>query len=264
VSGEDATGAVALNHVASGPEDGHVVLMSGSLGTTVNMWRAQAGPLSERFRVVRYDHRGNGGSPAPPGPYTIAVMGGDVLALLDSLGVERASYCGLSIGGMVGIWLAANAPERIERLALICTAAHLPPPERWAERAEAVERAGTVEVVADGVLARWLTAAFASAHPETVAWLRAMLVATSPAGYAACCRAIERMDLRAELPRIQAPTLVVAGDQDRSTPPEHGERIAAAVRGARYERLSPSAHIAAVERADEVTGLLLEQLAPAA
>ena len=112
------TEPVALHHETAGPDGGHVVLMGGSLGATLAMWDAQAGPLAERFRVVRFDHRGHGGSPVPAGPYSIADLGGDVLALMDGLEVERASYCGLSIGGMVGMWLAAHAPERLERLAL--------------------------------------------------------------------------------------------------------------------------------------------------
>ena len=253
---------LALHHEVTGPEDGHVVLLGSSLGTTLAMWDAQVGPLSERFRVVRFDHRGHGGSPVPPGPYAIAELGRDVLALLDKLGVARASYCGISLGGMVGLWLAAHAPERIDRLVALCTSAHLPPPDAWAERAAAVQQAGSTEVVADAVVARWLTPEFARARPDQHARLRAMLVASPPAGYAACCRAIERMDLRADLPRITAPTLVVAGEQDRSTPPEHGERIAAAIADARLEVLSPAAHIAAVERAGDVTRLIGEHLSP--
>ena len=255
--------AVALRHDLTGPEDGPVVLLGSSLGTTLAMWDAQVGRLSERFRVVRFDHRGHGGSPVPPGPYAIAELGRDVLALLDGLGIARASYAGISLGGMVGLWLAAHAPERIDRLVAMCTAAHLPPPENWAERAAAVEQAGSTEVIADAVLDRWLTPEFARARPDLRAWLRALLVATPPDGYAACCRAIERMDLRADLGRIAAPTLVVAGKQDRSTPPEHGERIAAAIAGARLEILSPAAHIAAVERADEVSALIAGHLSPA-
>ena len=183
-----------------------------------------------------------------------------MLALLDALGVERASYVGLSLGSMVGIWLAANAPERVERLALVGTAAHLPPPDGWEERAAQVERAGTVAAVADGVLARWLTPAYAEAHPDAVEKLRGMLAATSPEAYAACCRALGAMDLREDVRRIRAPTLVVAGAQDPSTPPEHGAAIAEAIPDARYELLDPSAHIAAIERADDVTRLLLEHL----
>jgi 3-oxoadipate enol-lactonase len=248
----------ALHHVEAG--QGDVVLMGASLGTTHAMWDAQAGPLAERFRVVRFDHRGHGGSPVPPGPYTIAGLGGDVLALLDALGIERASYVGLSLGSMVGIWLAANAPERVERLVLVGTAAHLPPPEGWEERAQEVERAGTVAAVADGVLARWLTPAYAERHPDVVERLRGMLAATSPEAYAACCRALGAMDLRDDARRIRARTLVVAGAQDPSTPPEHGKAIAEAIPDSRYELLDPSAHIIAIERADDVTRLLLEHL----
>jgi 3-oxoadipate enol-lactonase len=255
---------VALHHEVAGPADGHVVLMGASLGATLAIWDAQAGPLAERFRVVRFDHRGHGGSPAPPGPYDFAELGSDVLALLDRLGVARASYCGLSLGSMLGIWLAANAPERFERLVLVGTAAYVPPPDAWEERAAAVERAGTVDAVADGVIARWLTERFARERPDVAAALRAGLAATSPVAYAAYCRALGGMDLRADLPRIAAPTLVVAAAQDPSTPPEHGEAVAAAIPDARFELLSPSAHIAAVERADDVTRLLLDHLAPAA
>jgi len=257
-------GSVALHHDVTGPDGGHVVLMGGSLGTTLDMWDAQAGPLSERFRVVRFDHRGHGGSPVPPGPYSIADLGGDVLALLDALAVERASYCGISIGGMVGIWLAAHAPERVERLALVCTAAHLPPPEAWEERAAEVEAAGTTAVVAETVLGRWLTPEYAREHPDARERLRAMVAATPVAGYAGCCRALGAMDLRPELARIRAPTLVVAADRDPSTPAEHGAAIAAAIPGARFELLSPSAHLAAVERADDVTRLVGEHLDGAA
>ena len=215
--------------------------------------------LAERFRVVRFDHRGHGGSPVPPGPYVIADLGRDVLALLDTLGVERASYCGLSIGGMAGMWLGAHAPERVERLALFCTSAHHPPAEAWAERAAAVQEAGSTEVVADAVVARWLTPGYASEHPEDVAMLRAMLTGTSSEGYAACCRAIERMDLRPDLPRIQAPTLVVTG-----AGPRHAARARRddrrTVPGARLESLAPSAHNPAVERPGDVTALIRDHL----
>jgi 3-oxoadipate enol-lactonase len=250
---------VALHHEVAGPEDAPVVLLGGSLGTTLRMWDGQA-PLAERLRLVRCDHRGHGGSPVPPGPYEIADLGRDVLALLDGLGLERASYCGLSIGGMVGIWLGAHAPERVDRLVLLCTSAHLPPASVWAERAAAVRRAGTTEVIADAVVERWLTPAHAAAHPGERARLRAMLASTSPDGYVACCGAIERMDLRADLGRIVAPTLVVSGASDPSTPPEHQRAIAAAIRGARLETVAPAAHLAAVERAEAVNALILEHL----
>jgi 3-oxoadipate enol-lactonase len=233
--------------------------MGGSLGTTLKMWDGQL-PLGEHLRLVRHDHRGHGGSPVPPGPYEIADLGRDVLALMDSLGIARASYCGLSVGGMVGMWLGANAPERIERLVLVCTSAHMPPPSLWHERAAAVLEAGSTEVIADGVVERWLTPAFAAEHPEVGAGLRAMLTASDAAGYAACCGAIERMDLRNDLPRITAPTLVVSGSDDLATPPEKQELIAQAIPGARHETVGPAAHVAAVEQADAVNRLIGEHL----
>ena len=244
----------------TGPEAAPVLLMGSSLGTSMDMWDSQLA-LAERLRIVRFDHRGHGRSPVPRGPYEIADLGRDVLELMDSLEIERASYCGLSIGGMVGIWLGANAPERIERLVLVCTSAHLPPAEGWAERAAKVRAAGTVGVVADAVVARWLTPAYAEEHPELVAELRAMLVATDPEGYASACGAIERMDLRDQLGRIAAPTLVISGSGDEATPPEHQELIAASIPGGRLETVDPAAHLAAVERPARVNELIANHLA---
>ena len=248
-----------LHHEISGPADAPVLLMGGSLGTSLEMWDGQL-PLAAKLRLVRFDHRSHGRSPVPPGPYELADLGHDVLALLDELGIERASYCGLSLGGMVGMWLGAHAPERIDRLVLLCTSAYMPPPSMWQQRARAVRDAGSVEVIADGVVERWLTPEFAAARPEVRAWLRAMLAATPPEGYAACCEAIERMDLRDDLPAITAPTLVVSGSDDPSTPAEHQRLIAAAVPGARHETVRPAAHLAAVEQPDAVNRLILEHV----
>jgi 3-oxoadipate enol-lactonase len=162
------------------------LVLGGSLGTTEAMWEPQLAALGEDFDLIAFDHRGHGASPVAPGPYTIADLGLDVVALLDRLGLERVAYCGLSIGGMVGQWLAVNAPERIEALVLICTAARVPTPEGYLDRAAAVREAGTPEGVADAVIARWFTAPFAAAHPELVARHRAMIAATPAEGYAGC------------------------------------------------------------------------------
>ncbi len=249
----------ALHREIVGAADAPVLLMGGSLGSTLRMWDKQL-PLAAALRLVRFDHRGHGGSPVPPGPYGIEDLGQDVIELMDELGLERAHYCGLSIGGMVGMWLAANAPERIDRLVLICTAAYMPPASMWQERQEAVLRAESTEPIADAVIERWLTPEFAGAHPEVRAWLRAMLVATPADGYAACCGAIERMDLRGDLVGIRAPTLVISGAQDPSTPPERQELITRAITGARHETVDSAAHLAAVERPDSVNQLILEHL----
>jgi 3-oxoadipate enol-lactonase len=252
---------VDLNCATSGPEDGAVLLLGGSLGTTLDMWEPQVPELSRTHRVIRFEHRGHGASPVPNGPYTIDELGADVVTMLDRLGLARVSYCGLSIGGMVGQWLAINAPERIDRLILLCTGAYLPPASAWRERAAAVREAGTPEVVADAVLGRWFTPGYAESHRDVVARYRAMISGIDAEGYAGCCEAIAGMDLRAGLPTITAPTLVISARQDPSIPPEHGKAIAAAVPDARFELLDPGAHLANVERADAVTPLIAEHLA---
>ena len=250
---------VALHHEVSGPADAPALVLGGSLGTTLAMWDGQA-PLAQRVRTVRYDHRGHGRSPAPPGPYEIADLGRDVLALMDGLEIAHASHCGVSLGGMVGMWLAANAPERVARLILICTSAHMPPASAWAERAATVRRTGGTETIADAVVARWLTPEYAAAHPGVRATLRDMLVGASPEGYAACCNAIRDMDLRPLLGRIEAPTLVISGAEDQAAPPEHQRLIADAIPGARHEVLSPAAHVAPVEQAQAINALILDHL----
>jgi 3-oxoadipate enol-lactonase len=242
-----------INHEPTG--EGPTVLMGSSLGTSLQMWDEQL-PLADRFRLIRYDHRGHGRSPAPPGPYEIADLAGDVL----ELGLGRTHYVGLSIGAMIGMWIAAHAPERIDRLVVICTSAQLGPPSMWQERAAKVLEAGSTEPVADAVVDRWLTPAFTAEHPDARAKLRGMLTSADPAGYAACCGAIERMDLRADLGRITAPTLVISGADDLATPVEHQRLIAEAIPGARHEILSPAAHVAAVEQADAVNRLIEEHL----
>jgi 3-oxoadipate enol-lactonase len=248
---------VAVHHVVDGPPGAPALVLSPSLGSTLEMWAPQVPALAERRRVVRHDHRGHGESPVPSGPYELADLAADALALLDALGLERVDWCGLSLGGMVGMWLAAHAPERIDRLALCCTSARVGPPAMWAERAATVRAEGT-EAIADAGIGRWLTAGFARAEPAVAAWLRAMIVATPDEGYIACCGAIERMDLEPVLGRIRAPTLVIAAAEDPATPPVHAERIAAAIPGARLEILAGAAHLANVERPEAVTRSLLE------
>jgi 3-oxoadipate enol-lactonase len=250
----------ALHHEIVGPDDAPALLMGGSLGTTLRMWDGQL-PLTADLRLVRFDHRGHGRSPVPRGPYELDDLGRDVLELLDALGIERAHYCGLSLGAMVGMWLGANAPERVDRLILLCTAAYMPPASIWRERSAIVSDARSVEPVADAVVERWLTPGFAVAHPDVRDSLRTMLVSTPADGYAACCGVIERMDLRDALAAIRAPTLVVSGAQDPSTPPERQAEIVRAISGgARHELVEPAAHLAAVEQPEAVNRLILEHL----
>lgn len=248
--------SVALHHEVAGPEKAPPLLLGSSLGTTAAIWDPK--PMAERLRAIRYDHRGHGGSPVPPGPYEIADLGHDVVALMDRLGIERSSLAGVSLGGMVAMWVGAHAPERVDRLVLCCTSARLAGP--WAERAAVVRAAGSTEPIADAVVERWLTPPYAAAHPQVLARLRAMLISTDPGAYAECCGAIERMDLTADLPRISAPTLVISGACDPATPPEHQRVIAQAIPHARHEIVGPAAHLAPVEQSAAVTHLIIEHL----
>ncbi|WKU05875.1 3-oxoadipate enol-lactonase [Micromonospora sp. HUAS LYJ1] len=244
-----------LHLTVDGPPTAPVLLLGSSLGTTGAMWEPQVTALAERFRVIRYDHLGHGRSATPAGPYTVDLLGREVLRTLDHLDVPWVHYAGLSLGGMVGMWLAVHAPDRVRRLALLCTAAWLGPPGPWRERAATV-RSGGLPPVADAVVARWFTPTFAAARPDLVAGYRAMLTATSPAGYAACCEAIAALDLRPDLGRIGVPTLVVAGADDPAIPVGHAREIVDRVPGARLVVLDAAAHLANVERPGQVGRLL--------
>jgi len=246
-----------LDYTISGPADGPPLVLGSSLGTTRVMWDPQVAALAQRHRVVVFDHRGHGGSDVPAGPYAIDDLGRDVLEMLDRLGIARFSYAGLSLGGMVGMCLAATAPDRIERLALLCTSAHLGPAEAWHERARLVRENGLTRV-ADTVIARWFAPSFVAAAPDVVARYRAMLLSAPPEGYAACCEAIASMDLRDALAAVTAPTLVIAGELDEVTTVSHATDIVERVSGARLSVVPAAAHLANVEQPTAVTQLLIE------
>lgn len=250
--------SVEVAHTLEGPDDAPVVVFSNSLGTTGLMWDAQAVALSDRFRILRYGTRGHGGTPATPGPYTVGELAGDVIALLDRLELERISFCGLSIGGMVAMWLGVNAPERIERLAICCTAMQLPPAEMWVERAAQV-RAEGMESVVDATIERWFTPAFREHGPEVVERIRASFLETDREGYAGCCEALAEFDMRGQLDAIPAPTLVITGEDDTVGTPERAAAMAEEIERSRLVILPEARHLAAVEQAGAVTREL-EQL----
>lgn len=248
---------VDLVHDFSGPDGAPLVVLAGSLGSTRAMWDPQLPTLAERYRVLRVEHRGHGGSPAPPGPYAVADLAGDVLALLDRLGAPRVAFCGLSLGAIVGTWLAAHAPERISALVLCCTTAHFPDPGPWLDRAAAVRGAGTASI-APAVVARWFTPDWSREHPEVPAGALEMVAGVDDEGYAACCDAIAAWDGRDLLGSITAPTLVLAGTEDPATPvTPHAELLAAGIPGARLELLD-GAHLATVEQAGRATALIAD------
>lgn len=244
---------VDLHHEMTG--DGPVAVLSGSLGSDLRMWDPQVPALvAAGYRVLRYDHRGHGGSPAPSGPYTLAELASDLLALLDKLDVARVSLVGLSLGGMVGMWLAENARDRLDKLVLCCTSASLGPAQMWQDRAATARESG-MDALADAAVARWVTPSYGD-----TTWLRDMVASQSPEGYASCCTAIETMSIADALPTVTTPTLVIATEEDKATSPEHAHRIAAAIPNARLAVVPGAAHLGNVERPAEFTGLILSHL----
>lgn len=224
-----------------------VLVLPASLGTDRTLWDAQIEPFSRSFRVLLYE---------PGGRSTMAELGQDALARLDEEGVERASWCGLSLGGMVGMWLAANAPERLDRLVLACTAARMPAPDVYRDRA-ALVRARGLEPIADAVVSRWFTP---SAPPELPRRFRALLLRADAEGYARCCEALAAWDFRDELPGVAAPTLVLAGSEDQATPAEATTLLAEQIPGARLQVLDGAPHLANVECPAEFTAAALAHL----
>ena len=248
--------AIAVSYTASGPADAPVVVLSNSLGATREMWDPQVPGLAEGYRVITYDTRGHGESPVPAGPYSLDDLVDDLVALLDEVGAERAHVAGLSLGGMTGMRLAAREPQRVHRLALLCTSAYIAPEAGYADRARLVRAEGTGKV-APAVVERWFTPEFREQEPGLMARMEAMIVGTPDEGYAGCCEAIAAMDLRADLRGISASTLVISGWQDPATPPEHQQAIADAMPGAELLTVSPAAHLANIEQPLQVTGALL-------
>jgi len=239
---------VRLHYRLDGDTRLPVLVLSNSLGTNLGMWDPQIDVLTQHFCVLRYDTRGHGESSVPPGPYRIDQLGGDVIGLLDHLDIARVHFCGLSMGGITGMWLGVNHPQRLERLVLSNTAAYIGPPENWTNRAAAVERDG-VGSIAAAVVDRWLTPPYAAQNPALVESLKGMLGATSAAGYAANCRAVRDADLRADVQSITVPTLVIAGSGDIPTPPADGVFLAQTIPGAHYVELE-AAHISNLEQVD--------------
>ncbi len=234
----------AIHHRLDGPPEGPAVVLCGSLGADLRMWD-RVRPSLRRFRVLRLDPRGHGRSPATPGPYSVELLAADVRALIEELGLRRPHLCGLSLGGMVAMRLAADAPGGFASLVLCNTAARMPRPEAYAERIERVRSGGLAPLV-DGIVSVWLTAACRASQPEAVALARNMLLSCSPEGYAGACAAVRDHDARGWLDRIAAPTLVVSGAEDPATPPAEGRLLAERVAGARYLEL-PVAHLSALE-----------------
>lgn len=241
-----------------GPEDAPVLLLSNSLGTTMQMWAPQMAAFTARFRVLRYDSRGHGQSDSPAGGYSMDRLGRDAVQLLDALNLEAVDFCGLSKGGMIGQWLGVRAPERIRKLILANTSAYMGPPSGWQSRIEGVLANGMAPL-AEASIARWFTPDFPRAVPDAVASIRAMLTACNSAGYAGCCAAIRDMDQRPTTALIQSPTLVIAGARDPSTSVADGRWLADTVKAGRLVEID-AAHLSNVEQPEAFAAAVLDFL----
>ena len=225
----DADGC-SIHVQVAGPERAPVLMLSNSLATTLDMWSPQVEPFTRQFRLVRYDRRGHGKSGVPKGPYTMERLGRDALAILDAIGLKTVNWCGLSMGGMVGQWLGANAPERIERLVLSNTSCYFPDKTAWNDRLKFVREKG-MAALAGPNMERWFTKGFRERSPETIARMTEMFTATPLEGYIACGEAVRDMDHRELLAQITAPTLVIIGRHDPATTPEAGQFIRSRIPG---------------------------------
>jgi len=253
----DVSGA-QLHYRFDGRADAPVLMLSNSLGTNLEMWAPQIDALAARYRVLRYDSRGHGQSAVTPGPYDIPLLARDALGLLDALRVDRAMFCGLSMGGMVGQWLGANVPHRLARLVLANTAGQIGTADVWNARIDAVAHGG-MAAIAEAVIGRWYTPAFVAADPAAIERTRRMLLASPAMGYIASCAAVRDMDQRASAGRIAVPTLVISGADDPATPPSAGRFLAENIPGARYVELAAS-HLSNVEAAAAFTAAVTEFL----
>lgn len=247
-----------IHYEVEGSADKPTLMLCNSLGTTLHMWDGQMPALLQHFRVVRYDRRGHGKSGVPSGTYSMEMLGRDALAVLDAAKVEKTNWCGLSMGGMVGMWVAANAPERMNRVILSNTSSYLENKQMWTDRIALVKEKGLGAIV-QGTLERWFTKGFRDREPAKVKAIGDMFVATKPDGFMGCAAAVRDMDHRPLLPKIKAPTMVFAGSHDAGTTPEMGEYIKAHVPGAEIT-LFDAAHIANIEQEKAYTEAMLKFL----
>jgi 3-oxoadipate enol-lactonase len=248
-----------LNVTVEGSESAPALMLSNSLGTNLHMWDDQAGEFAKRFRLIRYDRRGHGQSGVPKGPYSMERFGRDVISILDALKIKKTNWCGLSMGGMVGQWLGANAPDRVEKLIFSNTNLYYADKTPWNDRIKFVTEKG-LDALVDANMQRWFTEGFRARAPEVIARMKAMFVATKVPGYVASCQAIAAMDFRESNPRITAPTLVIVGSQDAATPPSAGEAIQQQIKGAKLKSLE-AAHISNMEQPKQYTETVLNFLA---
>jgi 3-oxoadipate enol-lactonase len=240
-----------IHYEIAGPANAPALVLSNSLGTNFGMWDAQIPELRKHFRVLPYDTRGHGQSEVTPGPYSFEQLGRDVLALAETLDIDKFSFCGVSMGGATGMWLGINAGNRLRKLALCSTAAKIGNADTWNARIEAVRNGGTKSIAA-ATMERWFTARLREREPQTVERIKHMVESTSPDGFIACCEALREADFRDSISKIRTPTLVISGTHDPGTPPADGKFLAKQIAGARYVELD-AAHLCNIEQQDQFT-----------
>jgi 3-oxoadipate enol-lactonase len=259
---------IEIEYELSGPADAPVAMLSHSLATTMEMWKPQLPALAKEYRVLNYEMRGHGRTSAPAGPYSFAMLGADVVALLDHLKIEKVAFVGLSIGGMIAQHLAIHHANRLRCAVVCCSTSAIPVTVRpvWDERIAAVEGGGMATQVAT-TLERWFTAPYRAAHPDVIEWIGGMIKGTPVAGFVGCGRAIQGLNITAELAKIKLPILVLAGEKDPGLPPAMSAAIHGAIAGSEYTVIPDAAHIANIEQAEKftqlVTGFLARYRAPA-
>lgn len=254
-----STDGLRLTYQVDGPSDAPALVLVNSLGTDLHMWDQQVALLSKDLRIVRYDCRGHSASDVPAGPYSFRQLGEDLLSLLDTLRIERAHICGLSLGGMIALWFTARYPDRVLRAIFANTAARIGTETTWNERIELV-RSGGMAAIRQAVLARFLSAPYRQQHPEVTQQIDGMLESTDPLGYIAACMAIRDTDLHPLLPLIHTPSLIIAGSLDESTPPSLAEELHAALPESELLLLPDVAHLSNVERPETFSERVLDFL----
>jgi len=249
------TGDVRLHYERSGAVNDPVLVLANSLGSNLHMWDKVLPSLERNLQILRYDTRGHGKSSVPPPPYSIEQLGSDLLLLMDHLSIDRAHLCGLSLGGLVSMWLGIYSPERFERLIFANTAARIGTRDGWEQRIAMVQSSG-MDGLALQTVERWITPAYREQHPAEMETIRQMLAATNPTGYCGCCAALRDTDLRGEISAIEAPCMVITGTHDPATPPSDGRAIHSALRDSSFVEFD-SAHLSAWEKAEEFAGAVL-------
>ena len=248
---------ISMNYVLDGPAGAPVVTLSHSLATDLSMWEPQLKPLQARFRVLAYDTRGHGGTDAPAGAYSLGQLADDARGLLEALGIARAHWVGLSMGGMIGQTLALSRPDTLQSLSLCDTSSRIPAEAKplWNERITTAETKG-MDPHVEPTIARWLTPKFVESRPDVVNLVRDMIRRTNARGYAGCCHAIRELDLTDRLSAITLPTLIIVGAQDVGTPVAASKAIQERIKGSELVILDPASHLSNIEQPEAFTAAL--------